>query len=142
MKLEIGSQQFLNVEIPLLWGSRAILVNQKNEVSVILLEGDNAVLEILDNQPASNIQYELIENGFKIIKDNQDIYSFDSQSKIITGISLNLPECEIKSTSIRIGTNVFSGNTVVGYGVGIFVDEQGGMSMGAPFPKGLAKLAL
>lgn len=142
MNLNMGSQQFNNIEIPLLWGKRAVLEDKKGVISIILLEGANASIEVLGDKPAPNVQYELIEDGFKIIQDGKDLYSFDSKKHIITGISLNLPECEVKSNGIRIGTNMFSGNTVMGYGVGIFVDEQGGMGMGAPLPEGLAKLVI
>ena len=142
MNLEMGNQQFINVEIPLLWGNRAILQSNNGQISILLLEKDKTILEILDNKPAPNIQYELTEEGFKIVKNKKDIYSFDSKNKIISGLSSSLPECEINDTYIRIGTNIFSGNTVSGFGVGIFVDEQGGIGMGVPLPAELAKLVL
>lgn len=83
----------------------------------------------------------MIEDGFKIIVDGQEIYSFDPGRRIITGLSLNLPECEIQKSGIRVGSNMFSGNMVVGFGVGIVVDEHG-IGMGAPLPEGLAKLVV
>ncbi|MCK4825582.1 hypothetical protein KA005_58075 [bacterium] len=139
MNLNMGSQKFENVEIPLLWGKRAVLEDKKGRISIISLEGSEATIEVLGDKPAPNIQYEIIEDGFKIIKDGQDLYSFDPGRHIITGLSLKLAECEIRSTGIRVGTNMFSGNTVVGFGVGIVVDERG-IGMGAPLPEGLAKL--
>lgn len=142
MNINMGSQRFNNVDIPLLWGKRAIIQDKQGEVSIILLEGTEALIEVLGDKPAPNIQYELIEDGFKIMKDEKDLYSFDSKKHIITATSLNLPECEIQNNAIRVGTNIFSGNMVMGSGVGIFVDEQGGMGMGAPLPEGLAKLVV
>jgi hypothetical protein len=139
--LEMGNQRFENVEIPLLWGKRAILEDKKGRISIISLEGAEAVIEILGNKPAPNIQYEPIEDGFKIIVDGQELYSFDPKRRTITGLSLKLPECEIQSTGIRVGSNMFSGNTVIGFGVGIVVDERG-IGMGAPLPEGLAKLVV
>ncbi|GAG31109.1 unnamed protein product [marine sediment metagenome] len=141
MNLNMGSQKFENVEIPLLWGKRAILEDKKGRISIISLEGAKAVIEVLGNKPAPNIQYELIEDGFKIIVDGQELYSYDPGRRIITGFSIKLPECEIQSTGIRIGTNMFSGNIIIGSGVGIVVDERG-IGMGAPLPEGLAKLVV
>ncbi len=141
MKLNMGGQLFDNVEIPLLWGKRAVLEDKKGRISIISLEGKEAEIEVLGGKPAPNIQYELIEDGFKIIVDGQDLYSFDPNRRIITGLSLNLPECEIQKSGIRVGGSMFSGNIVVGFGVGIVVDERG-IGMGAPLPEGLAKLVV
>jgi len=141
MNLKMGSQTFQNVNVPLLWGKRAVLEDSKSRVSIISLEREKAKVEVLGNEPAQGIDYELIGNGFKIIIDGVELYSFDPVNKIITGLELKLPECQISSTSIRVGSNVFSGNTVVGAGVGIIVDENG-IGMGAPLPEGLAKLVI
>lgn len=141
MNLRMGSQNFNNVEIPLLWGKRAILEDKKGKISIISLEGNEAVLEVLGNEPAPNMQYELIKDGFKIIIDGQELYGFDPDRRLITGLSLKLPECEIKSTGIRVGNNMFSGNTFIGFGIGIVINEQG-IGMGAPLPQGLAKLVV
>lgn len=141
MNLNIGSQKFENVEIPILWGKRAILEDNNGKISIISLEGAEAVIEVLGDKPAPNIQYELIEDGFKIIIDGQELYSLNPVRKIITGLSLKLPEFEIQSTGIRVGSNSFSRNMIVGFGVGIVIDEQG-IGMGAPLPEGLAKLVV
>ena len=139
MNLNMGNQRFENVQIPLLWGKRAILEDEQNRISVISLDGTEATLEILGGKPAPGIKYELIEHGFKIFENDVELYSFDPEKNIITGLTLKLPECEIHSSGIRVGTNSFSGNMVSGFGVGIIVDERG-MGMGAPLPEGLAKL--
>ncbi len=141
MNLNMGGQEFENVEIPLLWGKRAVLEDKKGRISIISLEGSEATIEVLGNKPAPNIQYELIKDGFKIIKDGEVLYSFDPGRRIITGLSLKLPECEVQSTGIRVGTNMISGNRFVGLGVGIVVGERG-IGMGAPLPEGLAKLVV
>ena len=134
MNLSMGGQRFENVEIPLLWGKRAILEDKKGRISIISLEGAEAVIEVLGSKPAPNIQYELIKDGFKIIMKGQELYSFDPEKRIITGLSLKLPECKIEDNGIRIGTNFFSGNTVIGSGVGMVVDERG-IGMGHHFLK-------
>lgn len=137
----MGSQRFENVQIPLLWGKRAVLEDEKQRISIISLEGEKAKIEILGNKPAPGIKYELIEHGYKILIDDVELYTFDPDKKIITGLTLKLPECEIQSSGIRVGTNQFSGNMVSGFGVGIVVDEHG-IGMGAPLPEGLAKLKI
>ncbi len=139
MNLNIGSQSFINVEIPLLWGKRAILEDKKGRISIISLEGPEAELEVLGNKPAPNIQYEIVSDGFKIIRSDEEVYSFNPESRTITGLSLKLPEIEIGQDAIKIGSNVFSGNVVSGSSVGIVVDERG-IGMGAPLPEGLARL--
>ena len=141
MNLQMGNQSFMNVEIPILWGKRAILEDKKGRVSIISLEGDEAVLEILGNKPAPNIQYEIIKDGFKIIINDEEVYCFYPESLIVTGLKLKLPECEINKSGIRIGSNWFSGNVIMGFGVGIAVDEQG-ISIGGPIPEGLAILVI
>jgi hypothetical protein len=141
MNLNMGNQRFENVEIPLLWGKRAILEDKKGRISIISLEGVNAVIEVLASKPAPDIQYELIKDGFKIIVMEQELYSFNPGKRIITGLLLKLPECEIQKTGIRIGSNMFSGSMITGFGVGIVVDERG-IGVGAPLPEGLAKLVI
>lgn len=139
MNLNMGSQVFQNVQIPLLWGKRAVLQDEKGRLSIISLEGSEPEIEILGDKPAPGIKYELIKGGFKIYKDNAELYAFYPEKKIISGLSIKLPECEVGNNGTRIGTNMFSGNMVVGFGVGIVVDERG-IGMGAPLPPDLAKL--
>ena len=93
------------------------------------------------DEPAPDIQYEYIDDGFKIIVNDTELYSYDPNQRVITGLSIKLPECRIESNGIKVGTNSFSGNMIVGYGVGIIVDERG-IGMGAPLPEGLAKLTI
>jgi len=141
VNLNMGSHSFRNVEIPILWGKRAILQDKKGRISIISLEGEKAELEILGNKPAPKIEYELVSNGFKIMRFGKDVYSFNPNSRTITGLSLMLPEIEIGRDGIRIGSNMLSGGMVSGFGVGIVVDEHG-IAMGAPLPEGLARLVV
>jgi len=141
MNLNMGSQVFQNVQIPLLWGKRAVLQDDKGRLSVISLEGSEPEIEILGDKPAPGIKYELVKDGFKIYKDGSDLYVFYPDKKIISGLSIKLPECEISNTGTRIGTSMFSGNMVMGAAVGIVVDERG-VGMGASLPPGLAKLTV
>jgi len=139
MNLNMENQTFEDVRIPLLWGKRAILEDKKGRISIILLDGNKAVLEVLGNEPASNIQYETIEDGFKVVHNGQDLYSFNRKKRVITGHSQKLPECEIRGGGIRIGSNVLSRNKTLEFGVGVEVQEQR-IIMGNSLPRGLARL--
>jgi len=139
MNLNMENQIFEDVRIPLLWGKRAILEDKKGRISIILLDGNKAVLEVLGNEPTSNIQYETIEDGFKVIHNGQDLYSFNRKRRVITGHSQKLPECEIRGGGIRIGSNVLSRNKTLEFGVGVEVQEQR-IIMGNSLPRGLARL--
>ena len=139
MNLNMENQIFEDVRIPLLWGKRAILEDKTGRISIILLDGNKAILEVLGNEPTSNIQYELKEGGFKVIHNGQDVYSFDKKRRVITGHSQRLPECEIRGGGIRIGSNVLSRSKSIGFGVGVEVYEQR-IVMGNSLPKGLARL--
>ena len=141
MNIKMSSQIFKDIEIPLLWGKRAVMEDKEGKIYIVALDGEEAIVEVIANEPAPNIEYELIENGFKIILNGNDIYSFDPNKKIITSISLNLPECELSASHTRIGSNIISGCSISGFGVGIVVDEQG-MGIGAPLPEGLAELII
>lgn len=140
MNLRMGGQFFANVDIPLLWGTRAVVSDRSDRLSIINLEGSEAKLEILGDQPAADIEFRPLSGGAVEILDNHvALYTFDASSKTLRGIKLKLPECMIEANGIRIGTNYFSNNTVVGAGVGLVVSEHG-MGMGAPLPPNLARL--
>lgn len=141
MNLNMGSQKFEDVKIPLLWGKRAILEDKTGRISIILLDGKKAIIEVLGNEPAPNIQYEPIEDGFKVILNGQELYSFNKERRVIKGLSQRLPECEIQGDGIRIGSNILSGNKEIGFGVGVAVYEQR-IVMGADLPEGLARLVV
>jgi len=141
MNLNMGGQRFEDVKIPLIWGKRAILEDNTGLISIILLDGTKAVLEVLGNEPAPNIQYEVIEDGFKVINNGQELYSFDKERRVIKGLSQKLPECEIQSGGIRIGSNILSRKKTTGFGVGVAVYEQR-IVMGNSLPEGLARLVV
>ena len=139
MNLNMENQVFEDVRIPLLWGKRAILEDKIGRISIILLDGNKAVLEVMGNEPTSNIQYEEIKDGFKVIHNGQDIYSFNRKKRVITGHTQKLPECEIRGGDIRIGSNVLSMSKALEFGVGVEVYEQR-IIMGNSLPRGLARL--
>ena len=47
MNLRMGRQVLMNVQIPLLWGERAIIQDKRNRISIIDLSGDKARIEVL-----------------------------------------------------------------------------------------------
>lgn len=141
MNIRMGSQIFNNVQIPLLWGSRAIIQDQQGSLSVIDLSGDTAILEIVGDKPAPNLEFKPIIEGFEILDSGNPIYRYNPKEKLLSSIDLGLPDCQISQWEIRVGSNVFSGNVVSGSGVGIAVTKNG-ISMGTSLPSNLAKLII
>lgn len=141
MNLKMGSQLFSNVEIPLLWGKRAIIQDKKNRLSVIDLSGMKAKMEILADEPAPGITFERTFSGFKILENGVALYVYDPTEKRLESLALGLPDCEVTPSGIRIGKSQFSGNYFGGSAVGIAVTREG-IALGAPLPPGLAKLVI
>lgn len=141
MNLRIGSQTFVDVQIPLLWGSRAVLQDEQGRLSVIDLGSDIAKLEIVGDRPAPGIGFLPSIDGFKILSNGEPVYSYNPEEKTLTMIASELPECQISQSRIRVGSSKFSGNVIVGFGVGIAVTEDR-IAIGAPLPTGLAKLVV
>jgi hypothetical protein len=141
MKLEMGSQVFEEVDIPLLWGERAVLQDQEGALSVIDLSGPSARLEVVADGPAPGVEFVPIEDGFIIRSGHADLYSYAPNSKSLTPIALRLPEVQVADDGTRIGSSYFEGNVILGSAVGIHVSEQG-ISIGAPLPEGLAELVV
>jgi hypothetical protein len=135
----MGSQIFQDVQIPLLWGTRAVVQDREGRLSVIDLSGPTARPEIIGDQPAPGIAFVPTVDGFRIKHDGTDLYTYNPRDKILTGLALRLPECQISATETRIGRGRFSGNTFFAAGVGIAVSESG-LSIGASLPPGLAEL--
>jgi hypothetical protein len=140
MKLKMGSQFFDDVTIPLLWGTRAVLQDSQERLSIMDLSGFGPRLEVVGDQPAEGISFKLLVVGFAILGEGeQELYSVEPSEHRLVSLSLDLPEVTITSQSVTVGSSVFSGNTISGYGVGISVTKDG-ISMGSPLPKGLARL--
>lgn len=139
MNLRMGSQIFRDVQIPLLWGDRAVVQDNKGLLSVIDLSGERANPEIVGDQPAPEMSFRPSVEGFVILKDGEDLYSYNPTEKQLTSISLGLPDCQITANSTRVGSSEFSGNLISGFGVGIAVTPNG-LAIGAPLPRGLARL--
>jgi hypothetical protein len=139
MNLRMGSQLFEDVEIPLLWGTRAVLEDRKGRLSIVDLSGDTARLEILADKPAPGVRFRPRSDGTVVMQGSTELYVYDPSERLLEGISLRLPTCQVGPGATRVGRNVFAGNVITGFGVGIAVSEDG-ISLGAPLPPSLAKL--
>lgn len=142
MNLSMGRHVFKNVTIPLLWGTRAVVQDKERRLSIIDLAGPVARLEILAGRPAPGIDFRLAIDGTIILSPGGDeLYRFDNSQGALFSIGLGLPDCRIMDSQIVIGSNVFAGNVVQGFGVGIAVTHEG-IILGGPLPSGLATLAV
>ena len=141
MNLRMGNQVFKDVQIPLLWGERAVIQDTDGRLSIIDLSGEKAHLEILADEPAPGITFRFRVDGVVILRDETELYSYNPREKLLRSIDLDLPECQINPWAIRVGTNQFSGNVISSFGVGIAVTKTG-TALGTALPSGLAKLAI
>ncbi len=136
----MGSQLFVDVQIPLLWGTRAILQDPEGRLSIVNLATEGATLEVLEDEPAQGVSYAPSVEGFVIMDANGvELYKVNPTAKSISALSLGLPPVTISRDSIRVGTNRFQNNMVSGSGVGILVTESG-ISLGGPIPSGITDL--
>jgi hypothetical protein len=138
----MGSHLFLNVEVPLLWGTRAVLQDPDARLTIIDLGGERAKLEVVEDEPAQGIPFAPRVEGFVIMDaDNTELYKVNPRVKSITPVTLNLPPVTISRDAIRVGTNTFQSNMVSGAQVGIMVTENS-IGIAGPLPPGLAALRL
>lgn len=137
----MGSQIFQDVQIPMLWGSRAVLQDKQGRLSLVDLSGKTAKLEIVGDKPAPRIEFVPVIEGFKILDNGNPLYIYYPEEKRLSSIDLELPECQIAQWEIRVGKSVFSSNVFAGFGVGIAVRKDG-IAIGGPLPPNLAKLVI
>jgi hypothetical protein len=101
MNLKMGSQTFIDVQIPLLWGSRAVLQDQLGRLSVINLSGGASRLEIVGDKPAPGIEFLPSIDGYEILSKGKPIYRYDPEEKTLSSIDLGLPDCQVGRWQIR-----------------------------------------
>ncbi|PVV26692.1 MAG: hypothetical protein B6D79_05445 [gamma proteobacterium symbiont of Ctena orbiculata] len=149
--VKIGSNKFEDVAFPLAFANRYFMLEATVEPdvwTVFTVKGGKPIIEILKNEPMDNDLSNGVTNpaGIVTVSDPQ---TGAFQYKLRTGNKnssvfgrINGEEIEIKITDkeIRIGTNTFQGNIVSGFAVGIIVDENGGIGMGAGLPPELKQL--
>lgn len=141
MNIKIGNDAFRNVEIPILWGERAVLQDNESRITIINLSGDKAVIEVLGDKPAPDTKYLPTVDGFIILDKGNPLYNYDPEKKLLIDLKSELQECQINPDGIRIGGSFFSGTLISGSAVGIAVTKDG-LAIGAPLPKNLAKLII
>ena len=141
MNISFGGQVFSQVQVPLLWGQRAIVAHSGGEFSVLDLSGVVARPEIVKNTPASGVEYVEREDGVVVFKDSTEAFFFSPSRSLFRDISTSLPDCEIRKDSIRVGRSTVGTSVISGFQVGIGVSERG-LFIGGPLPDGLAALKL
>jgi hypothetical protein len=141
MNISMGSQVYRDVQIPLLWGERAIIVDKHGRLSIIDLSGERAHVEVLADEPAPGVSFRPGLDGFVILEGDLELYSYDSGEKTISDRGLGLPDVQISHSGTRVGTNWFAGNVLVGSGVGLSVSRDG-ISLATPLPPKLARLSI
>lgn len=147
---KVGGNQFNDVTFPLVFEDRYFMLEaspEKDVWTVLQLKDGDLIIEVLQNEPHPNPSTEVTTNPTGIItvsdKDSgKFLYKIRPENKntSIFG-SINGAETEIKITDkeIRVGTNSFQKNMVIGSSVGIMVDKNGGMGMGGGLPKEFKK---
>jgi len=142
MNTRLGNNTLLNVDIPLLWGTRAVLQDDQGRLWIIDLSGSAPKPEIIGDKPAEGIEYvPTLDGGITILSARKELYSYNPHVRRISSIALNLPDCEIDEDSIRVAGMTISGNVQGGSPVGFKIDEHS-VEMGGPLPHGLAKVDL
>lgn len=142
MDLELGSNRFRDVKVPVLWGNRAILQDRKGRISVVDLGGTQARLEIVGDEPAPDVEFTPTVDGFKILRDGDPIYTYSKEQQSFSSLSSDLPDVEISDREIQIGRgNVIQRSMISGFDVGVRIDSDG-FAIGASLPEGLAALEL
>lgn len=138
MDIQLGEHLLRDVQIPLLWGSRAISQDQQGHLSVVDLS-EGVKIEIIGDEPVPGLPIVQNGHGFDVLVDGEPLYHYDSEQKILKSIDLELPNCQIGNKFVRIGANTFDSNSVAGAGIGIVVTKN--MTwIGAPLPRELELL--
>ncbi len=141
MDFQFGSLAFRSVQVPILWGTRAILAHPIGVLSMINISGETAKLEVIGDNPSSDVEYSEKEDGFVIYDNGQQVYFYSPARKLIRDMRGELPECELTSDHVRIGTKKISNSMVSGFQVGIGVSAKE-FFIGGSLPKGLVELKL
>lgn len=129
----------MNIEVPLLWGNRAILQDADGRVAVVDLSESVARLEVVGDEPAPGVEFRPETNGFVVASLGRDLYSYDPKRRELASITLGLPPVRFERNALVVGGNRFEGNLVSGFGVGVAITASS-ISLGAPLPARLAKL--
>jgi hypothetical protein len=133
MNFRICGQFFSNVRVPVLWGSRAILRDEQGHLSIVDLEGESPILEVVDDRPAVGARVSLTTEGYVILdREGRQLYSVNPKTKSLSPVALRLPAVTLGEHELRLGPHVLEVN-MVGVAVGILVTEKG-IELGGQLP--------
>ncbi|HFC54431.1 MAG TPA: hypothetical protein ENJ43_08375 [Gammaproteobacteria bacterium] len=149
--VKIGSNEFRYVAFPLAFENRYFMLEPSSDTdvwTVFTVKDGKPIIEILKNQPQDNELSKAETNPTGIVtvsnpKTGAFLYKLrpgNKNSSIFGRINGEETEIKITDKEIRIGTNVFQNNIVSGFAVGIIVDGNGGIGMGAGLPPELQSL--
>ena len=149
--VNIGSNKFENVAFPLAFENRYFMLESSSDTdvwTVFTVKDGKPIIEVLKNRPQDNELSKAETNPTGIItvsdpKTGAFLYKLrpgNKNSSIFGRINGEETEIKITDKEIRIGTNVFQNNTVSGFAVGIIVDGNGGIGMGAGLPPELQRI--
>ena len=149
--VNIGSNNFENVAFPLAFENRYFMLEStggSDVWTVFTVQGGKSTIEILKNNPENNEFTKAKTNPTGIVtvsdvKTGAFLYKLrpgNKNSSVFGRINGEETEIKITDREIRIGTNIFQSNLVSGFGVGIIVDGNGGIGMGAGLPPELQSL--
>ena len=122
MDIKLGDQILRDVQIPLLWGSRVVSQDRQGRLSVVDLS-EGIKIEIIGDQPVPGVPIAASGQGFDVLLDGKPLYHYDPSQKMLSGIDIHLPNCQIGSHFVRVGANTFGSNSVTGFGIGIVVTQ-------------------
>lgn len=149
--INIGSNKFENIVFPLAFENRYFMVEYTAGAdlwTVFTVEDGKPLVEILKNKPQDNdlSKAETNPTGVVTVSDSKTgafLYKLrpgNKNSSIFGRIIGEETEIRITDREIRIGTNTFQNNLVFGFAVGIIVNSNGGIGMGAELPPELQSL--
>lgn len=118
MNITVGDRLLRDVDVPLLWGNRAIIQNRQGNISVVDLGTRPARLEILEDQPAPGVSFVPTISGFRILSSPDGPYTYQPKDRTLTSASGPLPDCQIDEHYVRVGTSVLGRGVSFGVGVG------------------------
>ena len=149
--INIGSNRFDNVAIPLVLDDRYFLLGEGSDGAdvwtVFTFVDGQPLIEVLNNLPQQNSISVVETNPTGIItvsdpKTGKFLYKIrpgTKRSSIFGTIQGKETEIKVLDREIRVGTNVFTQNTIVGFPVGIAV-RGGSIAIGSPLPPEFQRL--
>ncbi len=143
--INIGSNKFENVAIPLIFQDRYFLLEQEGDqdvFTVFTFHKGQPTIEVLKNEPVENPITKTEKNATGIITVSDPIsgaflYKIRPGSKdssIFGTMGAKEEEIRIRDREITFRGNVFSENMFINIPVGIHIGKDGSVGLGAQFP--------